>query len=183
MSDPDPDARMMEHLVRELAPYGIGADRLAISYEDYLQDYDVLISGEVLTEEQIGGIIKTMPKGGCFRFTLDENERRWSEALGRKGLKLMKAQAAEARLTHPDLPKFDRSADTLADFVQSLEVWAGVAPGSTLKVLDEKTVQAEFTGMATDPARIQKHLVVTAVLADENIDVLQLIGLDAGDAD
>ena len=176
----DHDARMMAHLLGLLEPHGIGADRLTIAYEDDLQDYDVLISGGELSDAQIAAIWEAMHLGGCPRFTDARNTDRWHEALRREGLKILKAQAAEARLRHPDIPRFDRATRTLLEFVHALEIWSGAEPGSTLTVTGDQAVLAQFNGPPPDFAAIQKHLVVKAILADEDIEVLQLIGMDSG---
>lgn len=174
----DPDALMKAHLLGLLEPHGIAADRLTISYQDDLQDYDVLISGDDLSDAQIAGIWEAVRMGGCPRFTNAHNTDRWHEALRREGLKILKGQAAEARLRHPDIPRFDRAAQTLLEFVHALEIWSGAEPGSTLTVTGDQAVLAQFRGPPPDFAAIQKHLVVTAVLADEDVDVIQLIGAD-----
>ena len=176
----DHDARMMAHLLGLLEPHGIGADRLTIAYEDDLQDYDVLISGGELSDAQIAGIWEAMRLGGCPRFTDTRNTDRWHEALRRDGRRILKAQAAEARLRHPDIPRFDPATRTLLEFVQALEIWSGAEPGSTLTVTGDQAVLVQFNGTPPDFAAIQKLLVVTAILADEDIEVLQLIGMDSG---
>lgn len=180
MADFDHTARMRAELVRQLKPHSIGADRLAVEYQDDWQDYDVLIDGGELTGEQIAGIREAVRMGGCVRFSDTRNTDRWDQILRWEGAQILKAQAAEARLEYPDIPRFDRSADTLTGFVRSLEIWAGAEPGSTLTVLDDRTVQVEFRGAVPNFARIQKHLVVTAILTDEDIEVRQLIGMDSG---
>ena len=173
-------ARMKTDLVRQLEPHRIDADLLAVEYHEEWQDYDVLIGGAELTDEQLAGVREAVQMGGCVRFSDTRNTDRWDAVLRQEGVQILKAQAAEARLKYPDIPRFDRSSDTLTGFVRSLEVWAGAEPGSTLTVLDDRTVRAEFRGTAPDFARIQKNFVVTAILADEDIQVLQLIGMEGG---
>jgi|GEM_PF-4826354 len=177
----DHDALMMAHLLRELAPHGIDEERITIEYQDDLQDYDVLISGGELTPEQIGNLADATRTGGCVRFSDTRNTDLWHAHLGREGRKILIAQAAEARRQHPDLPRFDRAACTLREFVAVLEVWAGVEPGSTLTVMDDRTVQVQFNGRP-DFTAIQKHLAATAVLAAEDIEVI-LVGSDLPTAD
>ena len=172
------NARMMAHLLGLLEPHGIGADQLVIAYRDDLQDYDVLISGGELSHAQIAAIWEAMRLGGCPRFTDARNTDRWHEALRREGVKILKAQAAEARLRHPDIPRFDRATQTLLEFIHALEIWSGAEPGSTLTVTGDQAVLAQFNGPPPDFAAIQKHLVVTAILADEDVDIIQLIGED-----
>lgn len=174
----DPDARMLAHLLRVLEPHGIGADRLTITYEEDLQDYDVLISGDALTEPQMTGVIEATLLGGCPRFTDPGNEALWHAHLRREGTALLKARAAGMREQHPDLPRFDRSTGTLSDFAHSLEVWAGLEPGAALKVTGDNTVVADFQGASPDVDGFAALMGVLDLLAEHDIDVL-LIGRSA----
>ena len=183
MAVDDHEALMKANLARQLEPHGISADCLSVEYRNDWQDYDVVISGGELTGDQIAAIREAVRMGGCPRFTDSRNEVQWHNNLSREGTQILKAQAADARLKYPDLPRFNRSADTLADFVQSLEAWAGAEPGSVLTAQDERTVLAQFVGPVPNLERIQKHLIVTAILAEADIDVLQMIGMDTTGAD
>ena len=165
----NPDDRMLAHLVSALAPHGIGADRLVLTYEDVLQDYDVLILGGDLTDSQIEGLCEATRMGGCLRFEEPRNTTRWDDILRREGTALMKTQAADLRRNHPDLPRFDPSTGTLSDFARSLEVWAGLEPGSVLKVVDERTITMAFSNPPPDFARFNALMQATSVLAEYDI--------------
>lgn len=172
----DHDALMMAHLIRALAPHGVGEDRIVITYEADLQDYDVLITGGELSEAQIEGLFDVARHGGVFRFVAPRNTERWDAQAHREGAKILKAAAAEARLKHPDLPHFDRATQTLTAFVRTLEVWAGFEPGSALTAFDDQKVTLALRDLNTDQARFRKLMEATSVLAEYDVDLL-LIGL------
>lgn len=172
------DARMLAHYLNALTPYGIGADRLVLTYEDDLQDYDVLVLGGELTDRQIEGLFDASRRGGCLRFVDARNTTRWDEVLRREGAALGQALAVDTRRDHPDLPRFDRTTGTLADFARSLEVWAGFEPGSALRVEDTHTVTVTLQSPRPDFARFQMLVQATSVLAQYDIR-LHLIGEDS----
>lgn len=82
------DARILAHFLRELEPYGIGRDRIAIEYQDVLQDYDVLISGGALTDTQVDQIWRATRMGGVVRFADRRNTERWFALLEREARKI-----------------------------------------------------------------------------------------------
>ncbi|WP_420471890.1 hypothetical protein [Brevundimonas sp. FT23042] len=170
----DHDARMLAHLLQALEPHGIGADRLILTYEDYLQDYDLQILGGDLTDAQIEALFDATRLGGCVRFAEPANETRWGAHLKREGAALLKTRAAEVRGQNPDLPRFNRSTDTLPAFARSLELWAGLEPGSALVVTGEKTVQLDFAERAPDLARFHRLMQAMGVLAEEDIEVVMI---------
>lgn len=167
----DYHARMLAHLLRALEPHGVGADRLTIAYEEDLQDYDVLISGDVLTEAQMTGVSEATRLGGCVRFTNPGNEALWHDRLNREDMALLKARAAGMREQHPDLPPFDRSTGTLSDFTRSLEVWAGLEPGSSLRVTDDRTVVVDVQEPKPDFPRFTTLMRAVDLLAEHDIEV------------
>lgn len=169
-----PDDRMLAHLLPALEPHGIGADRLTLTYEDDLQDYDILISGDLLSDVQMEAVLAATTLGGCVRFANPVNEARWYEITAREGEKLLKARAAP----HPDVPRFDRSTDTLPAFARSLERWAGLEPGSALKVTDDRTVMVDFQGTPPDFARFTTLMQALDGLSADGVTVL-LIGRSA----
>lgn len=177
MTEPDHDALMMAHLLRELEPHGVGADRITIEYQDDLQDYDVLITGGELTQAQISGLSDATRMGGCVRFSDARNTDLWYAHLGREGRKM---QIAEARRKHPDLPRFDPARQTLAEFVRALEIWLGATPGSTLTVTGGKSVLAELHGLPQDLDAMRKHMIVMAALSEADVEV-SMFGADVHD--
>lgn len=174
----DAHGRMLAHLLRALEPHGIGADRLTIAHEEDLQDYDVLISGDVLNEAQMTGVSKATRLGGCVRFTNPANEALWRDHLNREGTVLLKARAAGMRQQHPDLPRFDRSTGTLSDFARSLEIWAGLQPGSALRVTDDRTVIVNVQNAEPDFSRVSTLMRALDVFAEDGVTVL-LMGRSA----
>ena len=75
MTSDDDEAitRSKDWFVERLSAYGIGEDRIHVTYQDFLQDYEITISGGLLTEEQVEGVQKVTRDGGCVVFENSEN--------------------------------------------------------------------------------------------------------------
>lgn len=172
----DHDARMLAGLLHDLAPHGVGAERITVAWQDDWQDYDVLIDGGELTDQQIAAVRAAVRMGGCVRFGDGRNTDRWLEILRREGRELQLARAAELRQLHPDIPKFNPSTGALADFARSLEIWCGFEPGSAFAVTGEKTVMVEFRDGPPALLSLTRLMDATAIFAEEGIDVLILGG-------
>jgi hypothetical protein len=130
------DLRFKAHLLPLLEACGVASTRVQISYEDYLQDYSVVIDGDDLSDQQMVGLIEATHSGGCLEFASERNRQLFFD-VSRKLLKEWSKQRAIAfRLQFPDLPRFDATRQQLSDFVREIEVYCGIEPGSVLRVAD-----------------------------------------------
>lgn len=146
----DPIAHFAEEVVARLAPLGIDAERISVSYQDYLQDVEIVIADEGLTHDQIVAIGKAVDPFWIMTFS-DPNNHALCSKYQRTPFEA--GQRAQAALM-PSLPRFDPKLGDLASFARTIEVYCGVTPGSVLQVLDSKTVTLRPTIVSKDRSRV-----------------------------
>lgn len=161
-------------LIALLEPLGVAPHRLQVAYQDDLQDYDILIGGGTLTDEQIADVDQATRSRGCLRFSNRANDQKLHQMHAREGRLLMKAQAVELRALHPDLPTFDPASQSLNDFVRKLETWFGFEPGAALQVMDDGSVMTKSRDPSFDFSSAQKLMNALTILSAEDVSVLIL---------
>jgi len=173
MTSDDDEAitRSKDWFVERLSAYGIGEDRIHVTYQDFLQDYEITISGGLLTEEQVEGVQKVTRDGGCVVFENSENAGLFSRFEARDGREMLKAFAIRQAQQMSNLPRFDPTLTRLEDFVRELEAHCGLEPGTMLTVVGDRHVELRVeTG--TDPRDFQKLFgVAMASLIPHDIEV------------
>jgi hypothetical protein len=166
-------------VLSELAACGVASDRVTIQYEDYLQDFDIVIHGAAATPDadQFACIARLQATGLIISF--DDIEANAKFLLAVQSAFRSKARddalvwLAERDLLD-NLPLFDPSATDLASYAASLERHCGVLPGSILEVYDKHllTIRRDLDVSALlggDEWRRISHAVAASNLADHDI--------------
>lgn len=140
MSDANEQAAAFEaELIRKVSSCGVDASHLSLRYENYLQDYDLVVRSGPLTPKQIACINDVVGSAAILSFLDPENAAEHREAQSRKS----RQTARELAKAMPGLPVYDPLRMTLAAFAREIEVYCGVEPGAVLKVVDDRLLSVQ----------------------------------------
>lgn len=165
------------NLIARLTAAGVQEGDVTITYRDELQDYEILIGGETLTNEAIADIRAATRMAGTVTFEDAENAARLYAQEAIEGRTYIRNMGAELRATTPGLPVYDPVAMSLADFAAALETYSGFQPGQVLSVHDNATLQI---GPAQGPVDVDHFRrlfdAITATLFDhEDVNVVLVV--------
>ncbi|WP_299174843.1 hypothetical protein [uncultured Brevundimonas sp.] len=175
-----PVERTNADVMRRLGEVGIEAGRIEITYQQDLQDYEILVRGPALTDDQIRQA-RTVTRGfGVLVFENMENEARMGQQESVEGRAMLRQMGADLRAKTPGLPLYDPAAMSLADFAVVLETYSGFQPGQVLSAPDNHTLHVDPGAGQIDIKRFSRLLeAITGALFDhEDVEVL-LMGEDA----
>ena len=119
-------------LIRAVSACGVDAIHLSLKYEDYLQDYDLIVSEGPLPPACVMCIADVVGQSAILSFTDPANAAELYRIQSKRTREWLRAKA----LNMPDLPRFDPSAMTLEAFAKELETYCGIEPGTAIEVRD-----------------------------------------------
>ncbi len=135
------EKELFGQVLANLAACGIAKGDVSISYEDYLQDYEVVIREQAspLTSEDLAGVARLSSGGLIIRFQDAATDERFRTL---EASQLHEKSRADAQAWLRDrnllagLPLFDPATQDLATYAKSVEAHCGVGPGTVLEVHD-----------------------------------------------
>ena len=168
MSDPNElELRFKAEVFAKLERCGVDRARVKISYEDYLQDYEMTIDGsaDALSDEQYAAIAEVASSDGHIITFNDEAARnRLWRAAHKLGVDKARQWLAE-RGKLEGLPAFDATQSDLPTYARALEAHLGFTPGSMLEVRDVATLGRQQIVVRSFANSEQYSMAVYAITA------------------
>jgi|JI6StandDraft_1071083.scaffolds.fasta_scaffold83862_2 hypothetical protein len=167
-SSPDPHAAKLQ---QELAACGVPAGAIQVRYEDVLQGYDIVVSCGPLSEDQIAHIHDIGSLPGYVTFTDSRNTALEREMITKRH----KARLRKIAAGMADLPRFDPSTTTLAEFARTIERYCGLEPGANVEVVGDRflmfrKLSLPFNGgEASERGRLME--IISAALVDHDVQI------------
>ncbi len=163
-----------EQLKQELAACGVPADAVQVRYEHVLQGYDIVVTCGPLSEAQVACLTDIGNMPGHVTFTDPRNAALEREILSKRH----KARLREVAASMVDLPRFDPSTATLADFVRTIERYCGLEPGANVEIVGDRLLTfrklslPSSGGEASQRGRLMETISAALVEHDVQIGVI-----------
>lgn len=160
-----------EQLKQEIVACGVPAEAVEVRYEHVIQGYDIVVNCGLLSEAQVARITDIGNLPGHVTFTDSRNTALEREITNKRH----KARMHDLAAGMPDLPRYDPSTTSLAEFAREIERYCGLEPGAWLEVVGNSllTFRKPSLPFNRDEGRQKVRLmeIAGAALVDHNIRI------------